>query len=270
MDRSQLHSLRVRPGDPAHLDRRDQSDRLGILDKAEAQRAVEQLVTRLSTLQHRLFAEDRRSLLLVLQGMDAAGKDGTIRKVFTGINPQGCTVVHFQRPVGAELDHDYLWRVHQAAPARGQIGIFNRSHYEDVVAAYLTGVIDDEERQRRFGHIRHFEAMLTDEGTHILKVFLHISRDEQALRLQARIDDPEKRWKIESSDLAMHEQWHAYQDAYGQAIEATSTDVAPWYVVPADLKWVRDVVVAQLLVDALAEIDPKVPAATLPPGTKVI
>jgi PPK2 family polyphosphate:nucleotide phosphotransferase len=179
-------------------------------------------------------------------------------------------VAHFDRPVGVELAHDYLWRVHQAAPPRGQIGIFNRSHYEDVVAAYLGGVVTNQVRRRRFGHIRHFEQMLTDEGTRIVKVFLHISPDEQARRLQARLDDPEKRWKIELSDLAMRKQWDAYQEAYGEAIEATSTDDAPWYVVPADQKWVRDVVVAKLLVELLADMDPQLPPSTVPADAKVV
>ena len=183
----------------------------------------------------------------------------TIRRVFTGVNPQGCDVSGFKAPSHDELDHDYLWRVHARCPRRGEIGIWNRSHYEDVVTVWVRGLIDDRHRQRRFGQVRNFEELLHDEGTMQLKVFLHISRDEQRKRLQKRLDDPEKRWKFDPSDLEARVQWDNYQAAYEEAITATSTEHAPWYVVPADSKWVRDVAVARLLVAALREMHPQIP-----------
>ena len=203
----------------------------------------------LDDLHDRLWAEARRSVVLVLQGMDASGKDGTIRRVLTGLNPQGCAVVNFKAPTTVDLAHDYLWRIHAATPARGILGVWNRSHYEDVVTARIIGAIDDDQCRRRFRHIREFERMLPDEGITMVKVFLHISKDEQRARLQARIDDPEKNWKFRRSDLDTRAQWDEYQERYEAAISATSTSWAPWYVVPADHKWVRDVAVATLLVD---------------------
>lgn len=256
-----LEALRVEPGAPAGLAGRDPADRLGLGAK---DRAAGRLVANLDELrlwQNRLWAEGRRSLLVVLQGMDASGKDGTIRRVFSGVNPQGCRVTSFKVPTAHEDAHDYLWRVHQACPARGEIGIFNRSHYEDVVTAYVSGAIDDRRREQRFGHVRELERMLVDEGTTIVKLFLHISNDEQRARLQARLDDPEKRWKFRPDDLEARAQWDDYQRAYEAALTATSTDRAPWYVVPADRKWVRDVVVGELLVDALRTMDPCPPPA---------
>ncbi len=198
-------------------------------------------------------------MLLVLQGLDAAGKDGTIRRVFTGLNPQGCDVESFKVPTATEAAHDFLWRIHTALPARGDIGIFNRSHYEDVVAAQVVGLIDDRQRKRRYEHINAFEHMLCDEGTAVVKVFLHVGKDEQRARLQARLDDPEKRWKFEPADLDTRAQWDEYMRLYDAAITATSTDWAPWYVVPADHKWVSGVAAATILVDELEALDPKIP-----------
>ena len=196
---------------------------------------------------------------MVLQGMDASGKDGTIRRVFTGVNPQGCDVTAFKAPSHDELAHDYLWRVHARCPRRGEIGIWNRSHYEDIVTVHVRGLIDDERRDRRIRHVRHFEELLHDEGTTVLKLFLHISHDEQRRRLQRRLDDPEKRWKFDPSDLEARDQWDAYQEEYERAITGTSTPHAPWYVVPADHKWVRDVAVARLLVATLRDLRPEIP-----------
>ena len=249
---------RIEPGAKANLVGRSTDDRLGI-EKGRAQQALTNLTDRLSRLHGRLHAERSRSVLLVLQGLDASGKDGTIRRVFTGLNPQGCDVESFNVPTTTEAAHDFLWRIHHALPARGDIGIFNRSHYEDVTAAQVVGVIDDRQRKRRYEHINAFEKMLHDEGTSIVKIFLHVGKDEQRARLQARLDDPEKRWKFDRSDIATREKWDEYTRLYDAAISATSTTWAPWYVVPADHKWVSGVAAASILVDTIEELDPKVP-----------
>ena len=196
-----LAPLQVPSGKAPRLDRRDPGDRLGLTDKASAREQRDAVLDELEVLHGRLWAEAKRSVLLVLQGLDTAGKDGTIRRVLTGVNPQGCSVTSFKAPTTLELEHDYLWRVHNACPARGRLGVFNRSHYEDVVAARVLGVIDDRRCRRRYRHLRDFEQMLTDEGTTLIKVFLHISREEQRQRLQARLDDPTKRWKFKVDDL---------------------------------------------------------------------
>src|SRR5713101_6589527 len=256
---SVVDGLCVEPGTAAELSRRSPASHLGLGDKIRAQALNAELFERLDELHDRLWAEAKRSVVLVLQGMDAAGKDGTIRRVLTGLNPQGCDVVNFKPPSDLQLAHDYLWRVHAALPARGLLGVMNRSHYEDVVAARMLGVIDDAQRRRRFRHIREFERMLCDEGTSVVKVFLHVSREEQRARLQARIDDPAKNWKFHRADLEVRAKWDQYQEAYEEAISETSTDWAPWYVVPADHKWVRDVAVASLLVDVFSAWTPGSP-----------
>jgi PPK2 family polyphosphate:nucleotide phosphotransferase len=234
-------------------------NRLGLRDKAATAPLSQAHVERLAVLQNHLWAEHRRSVLLVLQGLDASGKDGTIRHVFTGVNPQGVRVVSFKPPNEVEAAHDFLWRVHHVCPRDGEIGIFNRSHYEDVVTARVLGVIDDKERRRRMRMVRDFEHLLVSQGTAVVKVFLHVSKEVQRERLQARVDDPEKRWKFNPSDLVTRAQWDEYQDLYGQAIAATSTDEAPWYVVPADHKWVRNYAVSTLMVETLEELRPVLP-----------
>jgi len=260
-----LAPLQVPSGKAPRLDRRDPGDRLGLTDKASAREQRDAVLDELEDLHGRLWAEAKRSVLLVLQGVDTSGKDGTIRRVLTGVNPQGCSVTSFKAPTTLELEHDYLWRVHNACPARGRLGVFNRSHYEDVVAARVLGVIDDRRCRRRYRHLRDFEQMLTDEGTTLIKVFLHISREEQRQRLQARLDDPTKRWKFKVEDLEAREQWDAYQSCYEDAISATSTDASPWWVVPGDRKWVRDVAVATLLLETFRRLDPQFP----PPDPRV-
>lgn len=255
-----LDELKVGPGAQARLADRDPRDTLG-LDKHEANDRLETLHEMLSVLHDRLFAEGSQSLLLVLQGLDTAGKDGVIRSVFTGVNPQGCHVVSFRAPSSTELAHDYLWRVRAALPARGEIGIFNRSHYEDIVAVRMLRLAPDEVWKRRPAHIREFERQLVAEGTTIVKVFLNVSKDEQRVRLQERVDDPEKQWKFKLADLQVREQFDQYLAAWDDAITETSTDWAPWHVVPADRNWVKAVAVAELLVAALEQMDPKVPAA---------
>ena len=256
---SEFEVLLVEPGHPAGLDQRDPGSVLGLAGKRAATAELKQLVTELAVLQNHLFAEAKQSLLVVLQGMDASGKDGTIRRVFTGVNPQGCDVTAFNFPSHGELAHDYLWRVHARCPRRGEIGIWNRSHYEDVVTVWVRGLIDDKHRQQRLHHVRGFEEQLHDEGTTQLKLFLHISHTEQGRRLQKRLDDPERRWKFDPSDLEARQQWDEYHSGYEEAITATSTEYAPWYVIPADHKWVRDVAVARLLVAALRGMRPEIP-----------
>jgi PPK2 family polyphosphate:nucleotide phosphotransferase len=254
-----LDDLLVAPGRPSRLSSRDAGDHLGLGNKQSAAPVLATLLEEMQVLQNRLWAERSRSLLVVLQGMDASGKDGTIRRVLSGVDPQGCSVTSFKVPCDHESDHDYLWRVHAACPAHGEIGIFNRSHYEDVVTTHVSGLIDEAERRRRLRHVRDFERMLGDEGTTIVKLFLHVSKTEQRKRLQARLDDPEKRWKFRVEDLDARGRWEDYQQAYEEAIDATSTGSAPWYVVPADHRWVRDFAVASTLTHALGRIDPHIP-----------
>ena len=261
MDPDLLTPTRIAPGDTPRLAHRDAGDTLGLRDKAHGHEMRDDLLEALRDLQARLWAEDQRALLLVLQGMDTAGKDGTIRRVFSGVNPQGVHVAGFKAPSDDELDRDYLWRVHQVVPRRGELGIFNRSHYEDVGVVRVLGLVPESRWRPRYRHIRAFEELLVDEGTTVVKVFLHISRDEQRERLQARLDDPDKRWKFNRADIDLRARWDDFTDAYEEAIAETSTASAPWYVVPADRRWVRDAVVAQLLVTTLRQMDPQIPAA---------
>ena len=254
-----LERLIVRAGEAACLDKRDPADRLGLEGKREVEPLRSELHGRLRDLQERLWAEATRSVLLVLQGLDTSGKDGTIDHVFAGVNPQGIAGAAFKAPSEAELAHDYLWRIHTACPSRGEIGIFNRSHYEDLVTVRVLGLVSPDECRRRFRHTRAFERMLTDEGTTVVKVFLHISKEEQAKRLRARLADPAKRWKFRRSDLDTRKRWDDYMTAYEEAISKTTTKWGPWYVVPADRKWVRNLAVARLLVDILELLDPRFP-----------
>jgi PPK2 family polyphosphate:nucleotide phosphotransferase len=254
-----IDGLRVKPGSKPKLSTRDTDARLGIRDKEAGREVVAELLVELDALHGRLWAEEQRSLLLVLQGMDASGKDGAIRRVLSGLNPQGCAVASFKEPTDTDLAHDYLWRVHHLCPPRGHLGAFNRSHYEDVLAARMVGAASAEECGRRYRHLREFERLLVDEGTTVVKVFLHLSPDEQRERLQMRIDDPAKNWKMKLSDLETRAQWDQYMDLYEEVIAETSTEHAPWYVVPADRKWVRDVAVATLLVETLRDMDPRIP-----------
>jgi PPK2 family polyphosphate:nucleotide phosphotransferase len=258
-----LDQLRVRPGDAPKLDARDPGARLGADAKAAGLERLVEIVERLGGLHNRLYAEERHAVLLVLQGMDAAGKDGVIRSVFTGVNPQGCRVESFKVPTPDELGHDFLWRVHARCPRHGEIAIFNRSHYEDVVAVRVRNLVDEKVWSRRYAHIVAFERLLSDEGTSVVKVFLHESRDEQRKRLQERVDNPEKRWKFRLGDLDDRARWDDFQRAYEDAIRETSTEHAPWYVVPADHNWSRNLCVAEILVDALERLAPAVPAPEL-------
>jgi len=257
-------SLLLTPGEGAGLAARPTRDGDGVeLDKARAKEELLPVLRgQVERLQQRLYAEDARSVLLVLQGTDTSGKDGTIRVVLGGVTPSGTRVAAFKAPSSSELAHDYLWRVHAVCPERGQIGVFNRSHYEDVMAARVRSIIDDDTARRRFRHINEFERMLSEEGTTVVKCFLHLSKDEQRERRQARLDDPEKRWKFRRADLEDRERWERFQQVYEEALTETSTPWAPWYVVPADRKWQRNLVVAQVLAAALRAMDPEIPDAT--------
>ena len=227
--------------------------------KSQAKDRTRDLIKQLAGLQERLYANGSRALLVVLQGMDTSGKDGTIRHVMSGVNPQGCKVVSFKTPTPEELRHDFLWRVHQHVPAKGEIGIFNRSHYEDVLVTRVHGEISDALARQRFTLINRFEQLLIDNGTAIIKFFLHISKQEQKQRLEERIEDPDKRWKFNEGDLDERKLWSAYRKAFEQMLPATSTRHAPWYIVPANHKWYRNLVVAELVVEALERMKLKMP-----------
>lgn len=229
--------------------------------KAAGKKAVKALNTRLERLQELLYADGRHKLLVVLQATDTGGKDGTIRRVFDGVNPAGVRVAAFKRPTPRELSHDYLWRVHRHTPGNGEMVIFNRSHYEDVLVVRVHGLVPEERWRRRYDHINAFERLLADEGTTIVKFFLHVSKEEQRERLQARLDDPTKHWKFSKGDLDERRRWDDYQSAFEEMLERTSTPHAPWYVVPADRKWFRDLVVSTVLVQALETLDLRYPPA---------
>jgi PPK2 family polyphosphate:nucleotide phosphotransferase len=251
-------ALRVKPGSRVRLAKTDPGQTFGH-DKTSAAPVTQRNLDQLSSLQDKFWAESKRSVLVVLQGIDAAGKDGTINKVMEAFNPQGCPVSSFKTPTTEDLAHDYLWRVHKRTPGKGEIGIFNRSHYEDVLIVRVHGLVPRKVWSARYDQINEFEQTLTAAGTTIVKFFLSIDRDEQRKRFQDRYDDPTKRWKFKLGDLAERKLWDEYQAAFNEALTKTSTAWAPWYVIPADRKWVRDVAVAQLLVDTLTRLDPRIP-----------
>ncbi|MEM9562017.1 MAG: polyphosphate kinase 2 family protein [Actinomycetota bacterium] len=224
-------------------------------DKEEGKAHLPALQQRMEALQELLWAEGRNRVLVVLQAMDAGGKDGTIRHVFEGVNPSGVRVASFKRPSSKELAHDYLWRVHQEVPGDGELVVFNRSHYEDVLVVRVEELVDEDRWRRRYRHIVEFERMLADEGTTIVKIYLHISKDEQKERLQARLDEPHKNWKFEAGDLGPRAKWEQYQKAFEEALEETSTDVAPWFIIPADRKWYRNLAISEILIQTLEGLD---------------
>jgi PPK2 family polyphosphate:nucleotide phosphotransferase len=259
-----LHAPRLAPlVDPGPVRLRDEDARpQGEFPKGDDRdERLDALRHRLEELASALGAEQRRALLVVLQGRDAAGKDGTIRKVFGDLNPAWCRVSSFKRPTPLELRHDFLWRVHAHVPPAGMVGIFNRSHYEDVLVVRVHGLVPEPVWRLRYGHINDFERMLADHGVTILKFFLHISREEQRERLEARLADPAKNWKFEEGDLKERARWDDYTAAYEEMLERTATRWAPWYVVPADRKGRRDLMVAEVVVDALERLDPRYPRA---------
>ncbi len=257
----------VRPGAPVNLAEWDPDDRTAFAGKEKKGRKLfQELNERLEALQELLYAEHKHKVLIVLQAMDTGGKDGVIRRVFEGVNPQGVRVVSFKQPTPDELDHDFLWRVHRHVPGRGEMVIFNRSHYEDVLVVRVHKLVPDEVWSKRYAQINDFERMLAEEGTLILKFFLHISLAEQKQRLQERLDDPTKRWKFNPGDLDERKLWPKYMQAYEDAISKTSTAWAPWYIVPSDRKWYRDLVVCLAIVSALEGLKMSYPQPAFDPA----
>lgn len=251
--------FQVKPGSKIDLAAIDPGYTGGITDREDINDELEANISAMEELASRLYAEGRRSLLLVLQGMDTAGKDGTIRNVMRGFNPLLCNVSAFKVPNEEELAHDFLWRIHRRVPRRGMIGIFNRSHYEDVVVSRVRKLIDKRECRVRYELINDFEKLLVSQGTTIVKCFLHIGKDEQWRRLQARLDNPHKRWKFNPGDLDDRRLWDDFQKAYSRALTACNTQHAPWHVIPADSKPHRDLVVGRILRRTLEEMDPQYP-----------
>ena len=242
----------VRPGEAARIDARDPGGAPGFDGgKERGLKRLEKLTSRLEELQDLLYADRHHALLVVLQGMDSAGKDGTIRRVFSGVNPEGVRVASFKVPSQLEADHDFLWRAHQQVPALGEMVLFNRSHYEDVLITRVHGRISRPVWERRYGEINSFERSLSEEGTTILKFFLHLSRGEQKRRLKERLDDRTKQWKFRESDIEERRRWPEYMVAYEEALTKTSTRWAPWFVVPSDRRWLRDLIVSQQIVRTL-------------------
>jgi len=258
--KSDIDQYRVKPGQKVALAGIDSRQKIPPGKKAIKERQ-QGLLQRLSDLQYLLFAEHRRRLLVVLQAMDTGGKDSTIRRVFGPINPQGVNVTGFKVPTADELAHDFLWRIHRRVPGAGDIGVFNRSHYEDVLVVRVHQIVPENVWRKRYRQIVDFERYLVQTGTVIRKFYLHISRDEQRKRLEARLQNPRKRWKMSRADLAERQYWDHYIAAYEEALVRTSTRWAPWYVVPADRKWVRDYIVASVLVSTLEDLDLQLPLA---------
>jgi PPK2 family polyphosphate:nucleotide phosphotransferase len=249
----------VQPGTRVDLSDHDPDFTAGFKKKKEARKALRRNIRELADLQYVLWAEDRHALLIVLQGLDASGKDGTIRHVMSGVNPQGCTVTGFKVPSAEEADHDFLWRIHKAVPGKGEIGIFNRSHYEDVLVVRVHSLVPEAVWSQRYEQINAFEGILADNGVTILKFFLHISKAEQAERFQARIDDPRKHWKVNPRDLDERKLWDDYMTAYEDALSRCSTASAPWFVIPANRKWFRNLAISEILVETLDLLDMKLP-----------
>lgn len=266
-----MKKYKVKPGtkvDLSDYDPRDKGDFAG--GKQEGREETAKVVTRLSELQKVLYAENKHRILVVFQAMDTGGKDGVTRGVFQGVNPQGVRVKGFKAPTAYELAHDYLWRVHRQVPRSGQIVVFNRSHYEDVLVVRVHKLVPKKVWQRRYDHINAFERLLVDEGTTILKFYLHIDKDEQKERLQARLDEPDKNWKFNPGDLEERKLWPEYQKAYEDMLSKTSTSWAPWYIIPANRKWYRNLVVSKIVVHTLEKLDMQYPEADFDPRKIVI
>ena len=260
-----MDRYKIKPGDKVKLAQIDPEDTHEFKDsKSAAQPVIAKLNSQLEILQEQLYAEHKHKILVVLQGMDTSGKDGTISHVFEGVNPQGVRVASFKVPTPEEMDHDYLWRVHAQTPGKGELVIFNRSHYEDVLVVRVHNLAPEDVWKKRFDQINAFERLLCDEGATILKFFLHIDLDEQKGRLLERLDDPNKHWKFNPGDLKERALWQEYQAAYEDVLEKTSTSWAPWYVVPANKKWYRDYVISSVLIETLKKLDLRLPAS-IPP-----
>ncbi len=250
--------IKVKPNQKINLAEIDPAD-TGKVEKDKANEILTQNIQRMAELQNVLYAEGKHALLIILQAMDAGGKDGTIRKTMSGINPQGIQVTSFKKPTEEELSHDFLWRVHKVVPPRGMIGIFNRSHYEDVLIVRVRKLVPKNVWQTRYDHINHFEQLLTNNGVTILKFYLHISKEEQKERLLARLNEPDKRWKFNPTDLDSRAHWDDYMQAFADIFEKCSTEAAPWYIVPANKKWYRNVVISETIVQTLESLKMKYP-----------
>ena len=255
--------LIVEPGTKAGLARRDADATPDFKDKEASTELLEKSTARLAELQYLLHAQSKHAVLIVFQALDAGGKDGTIRHVMSGLNPQGCQVTSFKVPSAEEAQHDYLWRIHRAVPSKGELGIFNRSHYEDVLVVRVHKLVPKEVWAKRYEQINAFEKLLAENDVKILKFFLHISKEEQRKRLEERLKDPTKNWKISEADFAERDYWDDYQKAYEDALTECSTPWAPWYVIPANHKWFRNVAVSHIIVEILEEMDMKFPLPSI-------
>jgi PPK2 family polyphosphate:nucleotide phosphotransferase len=251
--------LMVKPGSKVNLRKLDSHTSLGIRSKAAADAALEKNRVRLESLQFLLYAEAKRSVLIVFQAMDAGGKDGTIRHVMSALNPQGCTVTSFKVPTTEELKHDFLWRIHKNTPRRGEVAIFNRSHYEDVLVVRVHNLVPKSVWSGRYDHINSFEKLLSDDGVMIFKFFLHISKREQKQRFRERMTDATRQWKLSPADFEERKLWDDYRKAYDDVLTRCSTPWAPWFVIPADRKWIRNLAVSQILVENLEQLHMKFP-----------
>ncbi|MCB0191022.1 MAG: polyphosphate kinase 2 family protein [Anaerolineae bacterium] len=250
----------VKPGQKVKLQEIDPNDTGKIKNKKEAKDLLAEKIDRMAELQNVLYAQDKHALLIVLQAIDAGGKDGTIRSIMSGVNPQGVHVTSFKKPTEEELAHDFLWRIHQEVPERGMIGIFNRSHYEDVLVVRVHNIVPPGVWKQRYKHINNFEQLLADSNVTLLKFYLHISKDEQKERFQARLDQPHKRWKFNPGDLAERALWDDYMTAFEAAFEKCSTKVAPWHIVPANKKWYRNLLIAEKIIETLEGLKLEYPA----------
>lgn len=257
----------VKPGAKFRLAKVDAGDKSGFADKDAAKQQLADDADAIDALQDKLYAEGRRALLVILQGIDCSGKDGTVRHVFGACDPIGIAVTGFGVPSEQERDHDFLWRIHQACPQRGRIGIFNRSHYEDVVVVKVKQLAPPGEIDRRYEQINRFERMLSENGTRILKFMLHVSQEEQAMRLQERLDVATKQWKFNPGDLEDRKLWDDFMAAYETALSRCSTPHAPWHVIPADRNWLRNAAIAAIVRETLEEMDPQYPKLDFDPKT---
>ena len=260
-----LDRFRIAPGVPVTLAGRATDDTQG-MDKNEAKALTVEAIAEVDALQERLYAEGKQSLLVVLQAMDGAGKDSTLRSVFGPLDPQGVRVAAFKAPTEIEKRHDFLWRVHQQAPAAGELVVFNRSHYEDVLIVRVHGLAPADAIERRYDYIRSFERLLAEGRTRVVKIMLHVSKAYQLTRMRKRLEDPTKHWKFNPGDLDERKRWDDYMQAFDVALGETSTEAAPWYVVPSEKRWFRDLAVARLLAETLGEMDPQYPAPTYDPA----
>lgn len=258
----------VKPGSKVKLSDWDPADEGG-MTRVECETRMAENLEIMAELQHKLYAQGKRALLVVMQGMDAAGKDSTVRHVFSRMNPTGVRVTSFKRPTSEEMAHDFLWRVHREAPARGTVGIFNRSHYEDVLVARVDELVPKKVWKRRYELIRAFESHLTQAGTEIVKIYFHVSKAEQRRKLVRRVTDPKRNWKFEAADFVTRSKWDKYMDAYEDALGECSTEESPWFVVPSDVKWYRKWLVSQIAVEALERIGPEYPPVRMDPGEAI-